>query len=651
MSVSTTLRFAFSPTGASFLVVNNEGRFRLFDTGTGRLQVEFAARATQADTAQPCTCFAWASAEQQTKNSPVRQFVVVGNGAGELAAYDTALAEEVWRLADCHQGGVTGVAWAGLTDPGQHIYSVGADKGVCVVDVVTGKLQQRFQAGKHALTCIKAASDGQRVMVGGAGLAMWDASSQQRLYKYPGHATPVDAVAFSPDGQYAMSSSRGERHVAVWKATGKVSKKTKPAAAVLSLDQPPVQLDAAASADSAGSHFSILAVSSSGRLYVWQCQVTHTVQATLRATIQVEKDSAETSTSSRQEPIHAACFESATGEDTVVVARGSSAKPFVERVHLPAAAAEPACIRLKPQQAEGLLLHQTQKGKQGATKAASQQATAEAVGADNAGHPVLLKGQTRKRQADTEPSEAEAALDTQAPELQPAVVETRVQDGQEEQDNEPTLEQRVQALHLQQGQASVDTAGPSAKATSVTVLLSQALRSNDHQLLEKCFAMSNDKVVKSTVRQLAPADAARLLQVAVQRLQSSPHRGKQIAAWVRALLLYHTAYLISAPGVQGSLTGLYQTIEARLALYKPLASLQGRLDLVLAQAAPQDPLASHLAAGPMIFHDEDNELQEAEVENVLALQGADEGDTESDGSDDLDKSDTESSAEESDADE
>lgn len=53
-------------------------------------------------------------------------------------------------------------------------------------------------------------------------------------------------------------------------------------------------------------------------------------------------------------------------------------------------------------------------------------------------------------------------------------------------------------------------------------------------------------------------------------------------------------------GVQNSLTGLYQTIEARLALYKPLASLQGRLDLVLAQAAPADPLASHLAAGPLV---------------------------------------------------
>ena len=60
--------------------------------------------------------------------------------------------------------------------------------------------------------------------------------------------------------------------------------------------------------------------------------------------------------------------------------------------------------------------------------------------------------------------------------------------------------------------------------------------------------MSNDKVIKSTVQQLAPQDAARLLTVAVQRLQSSPKRGKQISAWVRALLLFHTAYLISAPG-------------------------------------------------------------------------------------------------------
>ena len=100
--------------------------------------------------------------------------------------------------------------------------------------------------------------------------------------------TPADALAFSPDGQYAMSSSCGERHVALWKAAGKVSKKTRPAAALLSLDQPPVQLDAAPISAAASSHFSVLAVSTSGRVYVWQCEVTDSVQATLWATIQVE---------------------------------------------------------------------------------------------------------------------------------------------------------------------------------------------------------------------------------------------------------------------------------------------------------------------------------------------------------------------------
>lgn len=98
------------------------------------------------------------------------------------------------------------------------------------------------------------------------------------------------------------------------------------------------------------------------------------------------------------------------------------------------------------------------------------------------------------------------------------------------------------------GAEATEAAGPSGRDTSVAVLLSQALRSDDHQLLEKCFAMSNDRVIKSTVRQLAAPDAARLLAAALQRLQSSPKRGKQIAAWLRALLLHHTAYLISAPG-------------------------------------------------------------------------------------------------------
>ncbi|DBA70251.1 TPA: hypothetical protein ACH3X2_012157 [Trebouxia sp. C0005] len=547
----------------------------------------------------------------------------------------------------CYCRSVTGVAGAGAGS--QHIYSVGTDAMACTIDALNGKLQQQFEAGKHALTCVKAASDGQSLLLGSSGLAVWDAVTRQRLYKYPGHVTPADALAYSPDGQYALSSSQGERHVAVWKATGKASKKTKPAAALLSMEQPPVQLDVAAASNTTAkiSCFNVLAVSTAGRVCVWQCEVLDSVKSTLRATIQIENDTMSPPRS--QESILAACFDSVAAEEAVLVAWGLSAKPTLQRIMLPPLSSAPSSIDIKCQTAGGVLLPSKHKSRS-AQANPIKDAPMVVVGAENTGHVVMLKAHSRKRQAEGSNGSAEAALDTQQAEGQKPVAEGREQQGQ---DVELTLEQRVNALQLHQTPGvpkAVDPASPSDKAVSVTVLLTQALRADDRQLLEKCFAISNDRVVKSTVQQLAPQDVARLLQVAVQRLQSSPKRGRQIATWLRAMLLHHTAYLMSAPGVQASLTGLYQAIEARLALYKPLVSLQGRLDLLLSQAAPADPLSAHLAQGPLIYHDEDESLQEVEVEDVLALQGKPDAESESEETAESDQLSTSSSGDESEGD-
>ncbi|KAL0027112.1 hypothetical protein WJX79_006926 [Trebouxia sp. C0005] len=548
MRDSSRLRFAFNPAGSTLAVVTDEGTIRLFDTGSGRLQVEFATRPEGAEVSQPCTCFAWASVPQQIAKSSrgsARQLIVVGNGAGEVAAFDTALGEEVWRVSSCHQGSVTGVAGAGAGS--QHIYSVGTDAMACTIDALNGKLQQQFEAGKHALTCVKAASDGQSLLLGSSGLAVWDAVTRQRLYKYPGHVTPADALAYSPDG----------------------------------------------------------------RVCVWQCEVLDSVKSTLRATIQIENDTMSPPRS--QESILAACFDSVAAEEAVLVAWGLSAKPTLQRIMLPPLSSAPSSIDIKCQTAGG----------------------------------VLLPSKHKSRSAQANPIKDAPMV---VAEGQKPVAEGREQQGQ---DVELTLEQRVNALQLHQTPGvpkAVDPASPSDKAVSVTVLLTQALRADDRQLLEKCFAISNDRVVKSTVQQLAPQDVARLLQVAVQRLQSSPKRGRQIATWLRAMLLHHTAYLMSAPGVQASLTGLYQAIEARLALYKPLVSLQGRLDLLLSQAAPADPLSAHLAQGPLIYHDEDESLQEVEVEDVLALQGKPDAESESEETAESDQLSTSSSGDESEGD-
>lgn len=85
-------RYAFDPTGATLLVVSADGSCRTFavgalhvtirvcanavhgamqllsfNAGTGRLEVDFVARAGAAASTQACTCFCWASPVQQVR--------------------------------------------------------------------------------------------------------------------------------------------------------------------------------------------------------------------------------------------------------------------------------------------------------------------------------------------------------------------------------------------------------------------------------------------------------------------------------------------------------------------------------------------------------------------------------------------------------
>ena len=54
--------------------------------------------------------------------------------------------------------------------------------------------------------------------------------------------------------------------------------------------------------------------------------------------------------------------------------------------------------------------------------------------------------------------------------------------------------------------------------------------------------------MRKSVARISGPDAVALLQLAVQRLQSKPARAAQLAVWIRALLLQHTATLMAAPG-------------------------------------------------------------------------------------------------------
>ena len=69
------------------------------------------------------------------------------------------------------------------------------------------------------------------------------------------------------------------------------------------------------------------------------------------------------------------------------------------------------------------------------------------------------------------------------------------------------------------------------------------------------FPVGHDSIITNSVQRLLPLDAALLVKAVLQRLQSAPARGEQLVAWVRAVLLHHTGFLVGMQSMQVGATG------------------------------------------------------------------------------------------------
>ncbi|CAL8463784.1 g3318 [Coccomyxa elongata] len=666
VSVQESLLVAFSPNLEYLATATRDGRLKAFDTASGSLlfNISTAVAAPEGRLAglapstgsEQISCVAWALGPDKAKkngragaSAAGRLLLAVGSAAGNVRAFSAATAKETWAAKGCNEGGVASLAFEAEAGAAGVLYSVGADSRVCALDASSGEQVLKFKAGSHPLTCIGAARDCQSVLVGSSSLALWNIAEQKRLAKFMGHSLPVCAIAFSPSGGHALSASEGERQVALWELPAKdgaaPSKKSRPSVGLLSMEEPAVQLATSAAASSTpnqASSFQVAAVSTAGRAYVWSCSAAEEdrrITGSLTMRVSVEASSSETAHTQGEGSILAAHFES---PETLLLARGSAAKPVLERIKLPKDSNSTQQIQLK-RITEGLLIQSSGRGGEASTSGkGAVAAMAKGRVAYVRPEPVdaeLLKSrvaddgaerQSRKRRA-----EGDEAGTMEVSEL--PVENGPLPDG-------PTLGERLEALQLRmrQDQMDVDGAAGSAaagplKADSVAVLLGQALQAQDKALLEKCLNTGNEAVIGASVRRLRPHHAAALLEAAVERLRARANRGAALTAWIRAVLLHHTAYLMAAPGVLPILASLSQTIETRTAQLKPLAALAGRLDLLVAHLPKPDATPGAEAMelpGPEVVYVEEDEL---EAENPFLAAP----DSDGEGSDDEDESDAE----------
>lgn len=133
-------------------------------------------------------------------------------------------------------------------------------------------------------------------------------------------------------------------------------------------------------------------------------------------------------------------------------------------------------------------------------------------------------------------------------------------------------------------------------ADSLVTLLDQALQSGDEELLEQCLSCADMSIITSTTQKLSTHRVLILLKKLVAKFERRPSRGLLITQWLSAVLRQHLAYLITVPDLTRQLAGLSQILEQRTQSYTRLASLAGRLDLLMTQVSSSKALAQKDAA-------------------------------------------------------
>lgn len=170
---------------------------------------------------------------------------------------------------------------------------------------------------------------------------------------------------------------------------------------------------------------------------------------------------------------------------------------------------------------------------------------------------------------------------------------------------------------VQQGGRSL--AAPSA--SSLGTVLNQALRTDDAELLESCFATTDLPVVHNTIERLDSGLAGSLLVHLATRLHRRPGRAGTLMHWVRWTLVVHGGALAAQPEAMARLASLQKVLATRARGLNSLLVLKGKLDLLESQLKLRKRVQARRVRRGAGDEGEDDE----EDENVIFVDGEGEG--------------------------
>jgi U3 small nucleolar RNA-associated protein 5 len=169
----------------------------------------------------------------------------------------------------------------------------------------------------------------------------------------------------------------------------------------------------------------------------------------------------------------------------------------------------------------------------------------------------------------------------------------------------------------------VETSQPVAIPTgiSLSTVLTQALRTNDNNLLESCFHNTDVEIIRSTVQRIDSSLAGILIQKLAERLSSRPGRYGHLLVWVQWICVAHGGAIAGQPDVLNKIKTLYKVLSQRSKALDSLLLLKGKLDMLDAQLGLRKQLLTE--RGPITNSDEGH---------VIYVEGEEESDSSDEGS-------------------
>ncbi|KAI8304686.1 U3 small nucleolar RNA-associated protein 5 [Colletotrichum sp. SAR11_240] len=119
--------------------------------------------------------------------------------------------------------------------------------------------------------------------------------------------------------------------------------------------------------------------------------------------------------------------------------------------------------------------------------------------------------------------------------------------------------------------------------SSLSTVLTQALKTEDNDLLESCLQVNQVATIQQTIERLDSSLAGVLLTKLAARFHRRPGRAGSLMVWVKWTLVSHGGALAVQPKVLERLLALQKVLNERSRGLPSLLALKGKLDMLEAQ--------------------------------------------------------------------